>query len=81
MVGHYGSEYTPPGIYNGDYTTSQDTTEYTPIEPYQAEYTQESSEYSETRFEPKYISGSQFSPSEQYSNNPHVIQYSPYYGY
>jgi len=86
VQGHYGSQYTPPGLYGGDYTTNHETTEYTPVDPYGAEYTngQQSVEYSNDQVGTEYTSGSNYSPPHpdtQYSNNPHVIQYNPYHNY
>ena len=78
LTGSYAAEYTPPGIYGGEYTT--ETTEFTPSDPYE-EYknTQQSVEYSEDLFE------AHPHQNTEYANNLHALQYNPYqyqnYGY
>merc|ERR1711874_33621 len=44
-------EYTPPGIYGGEYTTSQSTTEFTPSDPYQ-EYSDTNTHHSSFQYSP-----------------------------
>jgi len=76
LSGSFGGEYTPPGIYGGDYTSSQGTTEFTPSDTYE--------EYNTPQQAAEYTDAHQHQNTD-YPSTLQALHYSPYqfhnYGY